>query len=154
MKIFSKQDAVDFLLSLTGKPLLYAIKSPDTDLYDFGFGELIEVVNRHGMRKKIGTHTLHAICRFKVIRKAGERRITKYYEDTSCEKFRTEIQPLVGLKVKQVAVSNKNDLWLDFGDYWIVFATFENREESWRFFTSEIDAPHLVASDSWLQFSI
>ena len=153
MKKTIKQDAADYLCSLTGQPLLYAIKSPDTDLYEFGFGKLVEVVNRCGKQKKIGTHILHAICRFKVIQKKGKHQIDKYYEDTSCEKFHSEIQRLLGLKVERVAVSEKNDLWLDFGDYWIVFATFENGEESWRFFASEIDAPHLVASDSWLQFS-
>ena len=133
--------------------MLYAIKSPDTDLYDFEFGELVEVVNRRGTQKKIGTHILHAIGRFKVIWKNGEHRVDKYYEDTSCEKFHAKIQHLFGLKVKRVTVSAKNDLWLDFGDYWIVFATFENGEESWRFFTSGTDTPHLVASDSWLHFS-
>ena len=34
-----------------------------------------------------------------------------------------------------------------------VFVTFENGEESWRFFTSNTDIPHLVASNSWLHFS-
>ena len=149
----SRQDAVDFLHSLTEQPLLYAIKSPDTDLYDFEFGELVEVVNRRGKQKKIGTHILHAICRFKIIWKIGEYRVDKYHEDTPCERFHSEVKRLVGLKVRRVALSDKNDLWLDFGDYLVVFATFENGEESWRFFTSGIDAPHLVASDSWLHFS-
>jgi hypothetical protein len=153
METSIRQDAVDFLHSLTEQPLLYAIKSPDTDLYDFGFGELVEVVSRRGSKRKIGTHILHAICRFKVIWKNGEHRVDKYYEDTSFEKFHAEIQHLFGLKVKRVALSDKNDLWLDFGDYWIVFATYENGEESWRFFTSNVDVPHLVASDSWLYFS-
>ena len=133
--------------------MLYAIKSPDTELYDFGFGELVEVVNRRGIRKRIGTHTLHALCRFKVIWRNCEHRVDKYYEDTPCEKFHSESKRLIGPKVRQVELSDKNDLWLDFGDYWVVFATFENGEESWRFFTSDIDDPHLVASDSWLHFS-
>ena len=153
METSIRQDAVDFLQSLTGQPLLYALKSPDTDLYDFGFGKLVEVVNRHGIQKKIGTHILHATCRFKVIWKNGEQRVDKFYEDTSCEKFHSEVKRLVGLKVRRIAVSEKNDLWLDFSDYWVVFATFENGEESWRFFTFDMEAPHLVASDSWLQFS-
>lgn len=152
MKRSTKQDAVDSLHSLTEQPLLFAIKSPDTDLYDFEFGELVEVANRLGDKKKIGTHILHVICRFKVIWKNGEHRVDKYYEDTSCEKFHAEIQHLFGLRVKRVALSEKNDLWLDFGDYWVVFATYENGEESWRFFTSDIDTPHLVASNTWLCF--
>ena len=73
--------------------------------------------------------------------------------DTPGKQFRAEIQPLLGLAVERVAVSDKNDVWLDFGDYWVVFATFENEEESWRFFASDISAPYLVASNSWLKFS-
>lgn len=153
MEIAIRQAAIDFLHSLVGQPLLYAIKSPDTDLYDFGFGKLDGLLNRHGKQKKICTHILHATCRFKVMWKNREQRVDKYYEDTSCEKFHADIQPLFGMKVKRVALSDKNDLWLDLGDYWIVFATFENGEESWRFFTNDIDVPHLVASDSWLDFN-
>ena len=153
METSIRQNAVDFLYSLIGKPLNYAIKSPDTELYDFGFGELVEVVNRCGKHKRIGTQILHVICRFKVIWKKGEHRVNRYYEDTSSDEFHTEIQHLFGLKVKRVALSDKNDLWLDLGDCWVVFATFENGEESWRFFTSDVDIPHLIASDSWLYFS-
>ena len=152
METSNRQNAIAFLQTLIGQPLLYALKSPDTELYDFGFGELVEVVNRHGIPRKIGAHTVHALCRFQVIWKTGERRVDKYYEDTPCETFRAEIQPLLGLQVKRVALSDKNDLWLDFGDYWVVFATFENGEESWRFFTSDIALPHLVASNAWLSF--
>lgn len=153
MEISIRQNAIKFLHALTGQPLLYALKSPDTELYDFGFGDLVEVVNYRGKQKKIATHTLHSLCRLKVIWRNYENRVDKYYEDTPFEKFHSEINRLVGLKVERVELSDKNDLWLDFGKYWVVFITFENGEESWRFLTSEIDVPHLVASDSWLQFS-
>ena len=153
MEISIRDDAISYLHSLTDQPLLYAIKSPDTELYEFGLGEQVEVVNRCGKRKKIGTYILHALCRFKVIWKVGAHRVDKYYEDTPFERFHAEIRYLLGLKVRRVALSDKNDLWLDFGDYWIVFATYENGEESWRFFTSSRDFPHLGASDSWLYFS-
>lgn len=146
-------DALEFLRTLVDQPLCYGLKSPDTDLYDFGFGNMINVINPYGGEKEVCTHILHVTCRFKVIWKNGERRVDKYYEDTPCEKFHSEVNRLVGLKVSRVALSDKNDLWLDFGDYWVVFATFENGEESWRFFSSNIGGPHLVASDSWLQFS-
>ena len=153
MEIPIRQDAADFLHSLAGQPLVYAIKSPDTDLYEFGFGKAVEVMNRYGKQKIISTHILHVICRFKVIWKKGEHRVDIYCEDTSCEGFHAEIQHLLGMKIKRVTVSKKNDLWLDFGDYWIVFATFENGEESWRLFSSDADHPHLVASDIWLDYS-
>lgn len=146
-------EALEFLQMLVNQPLSYGIKSPDMDLYDFGFGRLIEVTDRHNRGKKVAAYTLHATCRFKVIWRNGERRVDKYDEDTPCEQFHSEIKRLIGLNVKRVALSEKNDLWFDFGDYWMVFATFENGEESWRFFTFlDSDTPHLVASDSWLDF--
>lgn len=147
-------DALEFLQTLVGQPLCYGIKSPDLDLYDFGFGNFVRVHNWHGEERIVCTHILHVICRLKVIWKNGGHRVDKYYEDTPGEKFNAEVKRFIGLKVRQVELSDKNDLWLDLGDYWIVFATFENGEESWRFFTSDIDSPHLVASDSWLHFSI
>lgn len=146
-------DVLEFLQTLVDQPLCYGLKSPDMDLYDFGFGNIVRVRNLQEERE-VCTHILHVTCRFKVIWKKGEHQVDKYHEDTSCEKFHSEIKNLIGMKVRRVALSDKNDLWLDFGDCWVVFATFENGEESWRFFTSNIDTPHLVASDSWLNFSV
>lgn len=146
-------DALKFLQSLVDQPLCYGLKSPDTDLYDFGFGNIKNTTKPYRGAKEVGTLVLHVTCRFKVIWKTREYRVDKYYEDTTCEKFHSDVKRLLGLKVRRIALSDKNDLWLDLGDYWIVFATFENGEESWRFFTSDIDAPHLIASDSWLHFS-
>lgn len=148
-----KDVAVVFLQTLVGQPLLYAIKSPDTELYDFGFGELIECVNHRGKPKRIGTHILHILCRFKVIWKNNERKVDRYYEDTPCEEFNSNIQHVIGLAVKRVALSSKNDLWLDFGACWIVFVTVVSGGESWRFFFSDTEIPHLVAADAWLEFS-
>lgn len=153
MEQSAQQESLDYLNSLIGQPLRYALKSPDTELYDFGFGELVEVVNRHGKHKDIGTYILHILCRFKVIWRNGEHRIDKYYEDTPSEAFHFEVKRLLGLKVIRVALSDKNDLWLDFGDCWVVFATFETGEESWRFFTHNLADPYLVASDSWLDLN-
>lgn len=152
MEITVRERAIGFIQTLIDCPLLYAIKSPDTELYDFGFGELVDTLNRQGKRKKIGTHMIHALCRFKVIWKNGSRRVDRYFEDTPYEVFFSDAKRFVGLKVLQVALSDKNDLWLDLGDYWIVFATYENGEESWRLLTSNRDIPHMVASDAWLRF--
>ena len=144
-------NALEYLQNLVDQSLRYGIKSPNMDLYDFGFNNAIDVSNLHENKKS--TYVLHIMCRFKVIWKKGAHRVDRYYEDTPCEKFHSEIKKLIGMKVLRVALSDKNDLWLDFGDCWVVFITFENGEESWRFFTSSIDDPHLVSSDSWLYFS-
>ena len=153
MEILIRQKAFEYLSMLIGHSLLYAKKSSDTELYDFGFGEPAETVNRRGKRKLVGAMSLHALCRIKIIWRNGERKVDKYYEDTPCEEFHHEVKRCIGLQVSRIALSDKNDLWFDLGDYWIVFATFENGEESWRFFTSDINDPHLVASNSWLYFS-
>ena len=75
----------------------------------------------------------------------------RFYEDTPSEIFQKEVERLIGLCPKRVGLSDKNDLWLDFGDYWVVFATFEDGEESWRLFTPGSAEPHWVVSDSWLR---
>ena len=146
-------NAIEFLNELVGKPLLYVLKSPDTELYDFGFGRLVEKANRFGKRKTIGSYILHTLCRIKIIERGRKNKIDIYYEDASCEIVYSGFQRLIGLPIKRVALSDKNDLWLDFGDYWMVVVTFENGEESWRYFTSETERCHLVASDSWLEFN-
>lgn len=153
MDISVRMDALDFLNTLIGQPLLYVLKSPDTELYDLGFGDIVEVVDWCMQQRKISTYIIHALCRFKVIWRNGEHRIDSYYEDTPCEEVYSKINRLVGLKVSRVGLSDKNDLWLDLGDCWVVFATYENGEESWRFFTSDNSIHHLVASDRWLDFS-
>ncbi len=141
----------EYLQTLVEQPLCYGIKSPDMDLYDFGFGDTV-TIDCNGKTRDVCIHILHVQCRFEVIWRNGERCIDIYDEDTSAESFSTDVIPLIGLKVKRVALSDKNDLWLDFGDCWVVFATFENGEESWRYFMYNTDDPHLVASDSWLRF--
>lgn len=146
------QQAILFLEALVGQPLCYGLKSPDTELYDFGFGTMVEVDSWRGGKKTICAQTIHALCRFRIIQKNGTNQSEWYYEDTPHNRFRHNITPLIGLCVKRIALSEKNDLWLDLGDYWIVFVTYENGDESWRFFVSDRDKPHLVASNLWVRF--
>ncbi len=142
---------MEYLNTLVGQPLRYGAKSPDTELYDFGFGDEIEVDSPHWGRITVCPLVLHALCRFRVISRDAERRVDTYYEDTPSEQFHQHIKHLLGFTVKRVGVSDKHDLWLDLGDYWMVFATYENGEESWRFFHYHSDK-HLVASDLWMDF--
>lgn len=141
---------LEYLTRLEGQILRYGIKSPDTELYDFGFGNAID---DSGAVVDGCTHYLHVLCRFKVIWNNGEKRTDIYDEDTSSHIFKAEVKHLIGRKVRRIALSDKNDLWLDFGDFHMVFATFENGEESWRFFSRDRTLPHLIASDVWLEFS-
>lgn len=144
--------AVAFLETLLNQPLCYGVKSPDLDLYELGFGRPTLIANLPKESRKVCSYVLHITCRFKIIQKTGGNSVDTYYEDTSQERFHSEIRRLIGLVVKRIALSEKNDLWLDFGDYWMVFATVENGEESWRFFMPNKDIPHLVVSNSWIEF--
>lgn len=144
-KIITK--ATELLQALIGQPLCYGLKSSDMNFYDFGFGELIEETDSYGVKRKTSNYILHVTCRFKVIWKTGTCHTDKYYEDTPSEKFDSDFKDLIGLCVKRVVLSEKNDLWLDFEDCWVVFATFEDGEESWRLFFSDMSKPHIVATD-------
>lgn len=154
-KILNQQQAIEYLNQLINQPLAYGIKSPDMDLYDFGFGGCVNVPSTFKPNKvrKLSEYVLHVTCRFKIIGRGNKQYTKRYYEDTSHEEFHADIQHLLGLKVKRVGLSDKNDLWLDLGEVWIVFATFEIGEESWRFFTCDKRDPHLVAADTWLELN-
>lgn len=148
----NEANTLSFLETLMGQPLVYCLKSPDTELYDFGFGSFVDIVTLRGNKHTICTHTLHVLCPFRIISKTGTGQSQWYYEDTPSESFQCDVALLIGLKIKRVALSQKHDLWLDLGDYWIVFVTYENEDESWRFFVADSNKPHLVASCSWVRF--
>lgn len=133
-----------YLHSLVGKRLSYCIKSPDTELYDFGFLDDNDEANA------LNELTLHALCCFKIIIHQPNCKSCLFESGTSLEKVKRRVSPLIGLAVKRVALSDKNDLWIDLGDYWLVFITYENSKESWRLFNSNSDEPHLVVADDWI----
>ena len=85
-KTVNRQEAEEFLRPLVGQPLRYALKSPDTELYDFGFGKPVEVT-RLGIRRRIGTYSIHALCRFKILWDNSEREAEEYCENTPSEEF-------------------------------------------------------------------
>lgn len=135
-----------FLDGLVGETLRYAVKLPDCELYDFGFGKWKIEQDAYGSCKESCTYVLHVICRFQIIWQGEDKHIDTYYEDSSHELFRCVAAQLMGLTVSRVALSSKNDLWLDLGRCWIVFATWDEPDESWRIFLPCSGSPHLVAS--------
>ena len=135
-----------YVQQLKDKYLCYGIKSPDIDLYDFGFSGQMEAKQNSN---NCFWYILHITCEFKVIWK---NKCIEYYDaNTNTSQFSANIQKLIGLKVQRVTLSEKHDLWLDLGKYWVVFIAFETGLESWRFFTSSKEDAHLVVSNSWLQ---
>ena len=146
----NRDEALSYLNLLLNQPLRDARKFFDTELYIFGFGETVKELDIHGKESNVAMYRLHAQCRFKVIWKNGIKRAGICYEDTPNDEFKEIVHPLLNRKVVRVGLSDKNDLWLDFKDYWVVFATFENDEESWRFFEYH-KKQHLVATDKVLE---
>lgn len=146
-----REDALKYLQAIVGQPIGYGIKSPDLDLYDFGFGNAIEIWNAGDVLGGRYSFVLHAICSFKIVEKSTQRAF-RYYGDSLPEKFHFYFKSLLGLRVEKIELNNKNDLKIDFGDVYIVFYTIEDGDESWRFFTSKEEDPHLVASNLWLRF--
>lgn len=146
----TKDAAEGILKPMLGQPLHYSRVHIEYDMFEFGFGPLFRQLGPNGMYRMVCPYTIHTQVPYLTIKDRKRRRAKDYYWDTTPEVFYRGTKKLIGLEVKRVGLSEKNDLWIDLGDYWIVFPTYENGEESWRFFTPGSDRPHLVASDSWV----
>ncbi|MDD6034240.1 MAG: hypothetical protein PUC47_12335 [Oscillospiraceae bacterium] len=146
----NRLSVLDFLRTLVGQQLRYGIKSPDMDLYDFGFGEWMQYTGVNGEMHDVCTLTLHVACGFRVFWKDGG--CLTFDANTSSEAFHFAVKRILGLRVKRVWLSDKNDLRLDFGECRVVFITREDGEESWRCFRMDGDGAHLVASNLLLDY--
>lgn len=149
MNDYVDYNVAEFVQMLVGKSLYYCLKSPDTELYDLGF------LDNNCKTKEVtecDELALHAICCFKLIIPNSSCRSILFDAETSRNQVNSQFKSLIGLPIKRIALSEKNDLWLDFGNYWLVFITSEDGEESWRLFDPNSDAPHLVATDTWIGF--
>lgn len=131
--------------ALVGKQFRYGFKSPDMDLYDLGFGCDIVFMNADGKRQEACQFALHLVGGIFAYWKDGRKE--EFYGNTHPSAFQKSIQNLIGENVRRVALSDKNDLWLDLGQCNIVIVTLDSGDESWRLFTPGADAPHLVASN-------
>lgn len=142
----------NYLDEIVGLSLSQGFKLPGfDDMYIFGFGSIREE-ERRGKKVKIAQYNIHAQCSFLIEYRDGSRRVDKYSEETSSEKFEFDIKKLIGLTVQYAKLSEKNDLFLRVGEYRIIFATWENSEESWRYLlTTDRNSPHLIASDTSLE---
>ena len=148
MKKSQFQEAQTFLATVEGKKLLYGKKSPDMDLYDFGFGEYVEYANAIGKITMKPKYVLHPSCRFKVFWR--EKKIfDEFDEHTTSKDFELYIEKLIGSTVQRAVILRENELIIDFGCCYLRFYCHKNGIESWRYFI--IKGTHLVASDRWLE---
>lgn len=146
-------NCLEYLQHLKGMRLLFLRKIVDTELYEFVFGSTIKELGNGKLKLDGESYVLHVLCNFEIIRKNDNSSYRRaYYEDTPHNIFYDESRCIKGLDVRRVELSKKNDLWLDLGEYWIVFATNDDGEESWRIFMSSSNSPHLIASNCWINF--
>ena len=146
MNINVRNEAEEFVQNLVGKSLKYGQKFGDTELYDLGFGPEREIEYHDGEKRILPEYILHIMCDFDIVWRNGIKRVDEYDGNTPGEEFATDIKKLIGMDVLKVELRDKNDFWIDFGDYWMVIFTEESEEESWRLFTSGEQGIHLVAS--------
>lgn len=150
----SQESALNFLNELVGSPFRYGLKSKDLYFYDFGFGDWLYRYIGSEIKQKITTYAIHAQCEIHVIprdklapeKRDRSRTIGIYSGDTAAKVFHKDMEKIYNNCIKRIGLSSKNDLWLDLGEYWIVFVTFENDKESWRFLPLDDSRPQLIAS--------
>lgn len=138
----------NYLNCIVGMPLQYGIKHSDLDLFQLGFGESISLESWNGQALKINKYAIHFDSALYLYWK--NRKVDKFYSDTQAEEFNVVFSKLLGKHVERIALSDKNDLWLDLGDCRMVIVTRDDDEESWRFFLPRTNQPHLIASSSTL----
>lgn len=145
----TESEAKVYFNRIVGTPLRYGIKSADTNLYDLGFGNDTEYIGWTGILRETCTYAIHLTGGIIVYWENGGK--VEYCDATPHTEFHADIHRLIGLCVRRVTLSEKNDLWLDFGECRMVIVTREDGEESWRLFLPGTGEPHLVASDLWLR---
>ena len=144
-----KTKILTYIENLLNVPLCAAQKSPDTELYEFIFGE--PIINQTPKNeKKNETYVLHVVCEFDIIFRK-EKRIKHFDSNTDHKEFHKCVELCINKLIHRVAINETNQLWLDFGDIWVVLIPLENGEEAWRFFELR-NGPHLVASNLELGF--
>ncbi len=137
-------DMMVHIKKLIGTQLQYGIKSVDSDLYQLGFGEIVAQEVWNGSLLEINKYAIHFTSALLVYWKDGNT--NEFYADTSPKEFDFAILQMIGCQVSRIALSDKNDLWIDLGICSIVIVTYDDAEESWRLFQPRTNNPHLIAS--------
>lgn len=141
MNAISLHDAYSFCKSLLlGATIDYALKSPDMNLYDFGF--TYHLPNSPASQKI----ALHVMCSF--VAKIGTFEEKRYYGDSSNLHFYEHFNCLIGKSVCGISLGEKGDLGINFGQSHIKITPADDGNESWRIFCDCKYSSHLVVSDT------
>lgn len=141
----------EYLRCLVGRPLQYGIKRSDFDLFQLGFGECVAVEKWQGQVLEINKFAVHFDSAIYLYWENGN--IDRFFSSTKEASFNAVISSLIGRRVRRIALSEKNDLWIDLGKCRMVIVTRDDEEESWRYFQPRTECPHLIASGSSLILS-
>ncbi len=138
----------NYISSINGLKLIWGIKSPDLDLYDFGFTRY----NRFPMKLfNKYTFVIHAQCVVILIWE-HPRHVEVYDGESIATVFNSRISNMIGLCVKNTKLRKNNDLLIDFGECKMIIETMDDDEESWRFFKLRKKDLHMVVSKNWISF--
>lgn len=140
----TKQNVERYLNCIVGTPLQYGFKHSDFDLFQLGFGDCVSFEKWKGQTLAINRYAIHFDSAIYLYWKHGG--VDRFDSSTADNVFSSAISKLIGTHVKKIALSEKNDLWIDLGECRIAVVTRDDCEESWRFFQPRTENPHLIAS--------
>ena len=143
------QNIESYLRSIVGSPLQYGIKHSDLNLFQLGFGDCVSFEHWKGQTLEINRYAIHFDSAIHLYWKDGE--VDRFEPNAEENMFSSVISKLMGRYVERVALSDKNDLWIDLGICRIVVVTRDDDMESWRFFQPRTSHPHLIASSTTLE---
>lgn len=139
-KFVSEAEGTKFVQQALQMPVVYARKARDSDLYGIGFGTPVR-------DKTVAHFVLHLQCEFDVVLDQGTQ---QFNGDTTKEEFNPVAEMLVGQRMVEVCILQNNQLKLQLEHCTIIIRTYDDDDESWRFF--DFDGNHLVAASQWLEF--
>ncbi len=146
----SQNESYPYLSVIIGTTLNYGTKSPDFSLYNLGFGTEIMREDYKGNLCAFSEYSIH--CVEGIVLYSNHKRQEYGYEDLQFT-FESAISPFVGLVVRKITLSDKNDLWIDMGKCQLVIVTSEDNEESWRFLSSA-HGYHIISSNKWIELDL
>lgn len=135
------------------------------DMIELGFGELSEKTDRRGKKYTVSNFVFHIQCPFRVIRDNSIVLSTEDlflpFPDTEPEEvdwnkrnstlFDSKVQNLTELikaeKIIDIKLNSQNDLTIKTENTIIDLFVHSTVSESWRFFDSTDDSPHIVVDE-------
>ena len=135
------------------------------DLIELGFSELSEKKDRHGKKYKLARFVFHIQCPFRVIRdnsivlstedlflpfspkKHEEADLNKKNSTLFDSKANCLTTLMKGEKIIDIKLNSQNDLTIRMENTIIDLFIYSTDSESWRFFDTTDDSPHIVVDE-------